>query len=63
MRVESEEVPKGLYGNDGDGVLNDLAGYVDGFAAYLVAEYGMFSVGVEYMSGLDDFRPGEMAMP
>jgi len=47
---------------DGDGdpdmVINDD---VDGVATYLVAEYGQFSFGAEYITGLDDFMAGEMA--
>ena len=40
---------------------NDISDYVDGVAAYLVAEYGQFSFGAEYITALDDFRAGEMA--
>ncbi len=35
--------------------------YVDGIAAYLVAEYSQFSFVAEYMTALDDFMAGEMA--
>ena len=34
--------------------------YVGGLAGYLVAEYGPFSFGAEYISALDKFNPGEM---
>jgi hypothetical protein len=44
-----------------DGDINDIRDYVDGVAAYLVAEYGQFSFGAEYITALDDFRAGEMA--
>jgi len=49
--------------NDINGDLdnNDISDYVDGVAAYLVAEYGAFSFGAEYIMALDDFRAGEMA--
>jgi hypothetical protein len=40
---------------------NDISDYVDGVAAYLVAEYGQFSFGAEYITALNDFRAGEMA--
>ncbi len=40
---------------------NDIRDYVGGVAAYLVAEYGPFSFGAEYITALDDFRAGEMA--
>jgi len=46
---------------NGDGDINDIRDYVDGVAAYLVAEYGQFSFGAEYITALDDFRAGEMA--
>ncbi|MBW2614767.1 MAG: LbtU family siderophore porin [Deltaproteobacteria bacterium] len=46
---------------NGDGDINDISDYVDGVAAYLVAEYGQFSFGAEYITALDDFRAGEMA--
>lgn len=45
---------------NGDGDTNDIEDYVDGVASYLVAEYGMFSLGAEYITALEDFRPGEM---
>ena len=45
---------------NGDGLTNDLNDDVDGFAAYLVAEYGKFSFGAEYITALDDFLAGEM---
>ena len=40
---------------------NQIEDYVDGIAAYLVAEYGQFSLGAEYITALDDFNEGEMA--
>jgi hypothetical protein len=48
--------------NDINGDLdnNDIRDYVDGVAAYLVAEYGQFSFGAEYITALNDFRAGEM---
>jgi len=46
---------------NGDGDVNDIRDYVDGVAAYLVAEYGQFSFGAEYIAALNDFRAGEMA--
>jgi hypothetical protein len=40
---------------------NQIEDYVDGIAAYLVAEYEHFSLGIEYIFALDDFDEGEMA--
>ncbi|MDY7037199.1 MAG: hypothetical protein SV375_13670 [Thermodesulfobacteriota bacterium] len=40
---------------NGDGLPNDLNDDVGGLAAYLVAEYGQFSFGAEYITALDDF--------
>ena len=45
---------------NGDGALNDLGDTVGGAAVYLVAEYGIFGFGAEYITALDDFRAGEM---
>ncbi|MDY7036371.1 MAG: LbtU family siderophore porin [Thermodesulfobacteriota bacterium] len=45
---------------NGDGLPNDLNDDVGGLAAYLVAEYGQFSFGAEYIKALDDFLAGEM---
>ncbi|MBW1802848.1 MAG: LbtU family siderophore porin, partial [Deltaproteobacteria bacterium] len=45
---------------DADGIPNDLRDYIDGIAAYFVAEYGKFSFGAEYITALDDFLAGEM---
>lgn len=44
-----------------DTAINDIADYVNGVAAYLVAKYGIFGFGVEYITALDDFRAGEMS--
>ena len=41
--------------------VNQVRDYVDGLALYLVADYGKFSFGAEYITALDDFRAGEMA--
>ncbi|MBW2027078.1 MAG: LbtU family siderophore porin, partial [Deltaproteobacteria bacterium] len=41
--------------------VNQIKDYVDGLALYLVADYGKFSFGAEYITALDDFRAGEMA--
>ncbi len=44
-----------------DGANNDLNDYVPGVAGYVVAEYGDFSFGAEYITATDDFLAGEMA--
>jgi len=46
---------------NGDGDTNDLRDYVNGIALYLMADYGPFSFGIEYITALDDFNAGEMA--
>ena len=41
--------------------MNDIRRNVGGIAAYLLGEYKDFSFGVEIISALDHFHPGEMA--
>jgi len=61
LQDQVNDVVNPITGVAADGVKNDLRDYVGGFAAYLVAEYGQFSFGAEYITALDEFQAEEMA--
>ena len=61
LQDQVNDVVNPVTGAAADGVRNDLRDYVDGFAFYLVAEYGQFGFGAEYITALDEFQAGEMA--
>jgi hypothetical protein len=58
--ADSDTLQDQVVDRNGDGDPNDLDNLVDGLALYLVAQYWKFTLGAEYITALDYFRPGEM---